>query len=137
MTTESSTIANCSWTCAAVHAAKSWSPAVAIRAQRRRLELVAGEQDADGRDRARTAARGHAGQVERLALTHCRPDGDRDEVEAAGLANELTDGRSVGDARQLDDDAIRAARDDDRLGHAGRVHPGLDDLADDLEVGKA
>src|SRR3990172_8373580 len=44
-------------------------PAVAIRAQRRRLELVAGEQDADGRDRARTAARGHAGQVERLAAS--------------------------------------------------------------------
>ena len=35
---------------------------------------------------------------------------------------------------QLDDDAVGALGRDDRLRHAGRVHPPLDDLADDLEV---
>ena len=59
---------------------------------------------------------------------------ERDEVEAAGLADEPADGVRVRDAGQLDDDAVGALGRDHRLGDAGRVHPALDDLADDLEV---
>ena len=57
-----------------------------------------------------------------------------DEIEAPGLADEAADGVRIGDAGQLDDDPVGALRRDDRLGDAGRVHPPLDDLADDLEV---
>ena len=61
---------------------------------------------------------------------------ERHEVEAAGLADELADGFGVGDARQLDDDAVAALGRDDRLGDAGRVHPALDDVLDDADVAR-
>ena len=56
---------------------------------------------------------------------------ERDEVEPAGLADELADGVDVRDARQLDDHAVAALGQDDRLRHAGRVHAPLDDVLDD------
>ena len=59
---------------------------------------------------------------------------ERDEVEAAGLADEPADGLGVGDARQLDDDAVGALGRDDGLGDAGRVDPALDDVLDDRHV---
>src|SRR5205814_3850714 len=40
----------------------------------------------------------------------------------------------VGHAGDLDDDPVGAAGDDDRLRHAGRVHPPLDDALDDIQV---
>src|SRR4029079_15257839 len=48
-------------------------------------------------------------------------------------AHERADRVGVGDARELDDDAVGALGRDDRLGHACRVDAALDDLADDLE----
>ena len=104
--------------------------------ERRRLELVAREQDAERRHDGGVAADRGRRQVEGLALGDLGRGRDRDEVEAAGLADERADRGGVGDARQLDDDPVRPARDDDRLGDAGRVHPVLDDLADDLDVGE-
>jgi hypothetical protein len=40
----------------------------------------------------------------------------------------------VADARDLDHDAVRPGRHDDRLGHARRVHAPLDDVLDDLDL---
>ena len=59
---------------------------------------------------------------------------ERDEIEAAGLADELADGFRIGDAGELDDDAVGALGDDDRLGDAGLVHPPFDDVLDDRHV---
>ena len=90
-------------------------------ADRRRLDLVAAEQ------------RRELLEVEVLALGDLgRPE--RDEVEPAGLADELAHGLGIGDARQLDDDAVGALGGDDRLGDAGRVHAALDDVLDDRHV---
>ena len=73
------------------------------------------------------------GLVDRVAVL--LPDGaERDEVEPAGLLDELADGVRVGDAGQLDDDPIGALGRDERLGDPGRIDPALHDLADDLEV---
>ena len=47
------------------------------------------------------------------------------------MPDQPADRIDVRDARQLDDDAVRALDHDDRLGHAGRVHPPLDDVLDD------
>ena len=58
----------------------------------------------------------------------------RNEVQAAGLADQPTDGLGIRDARELDDDAVAALGLDDRLGHAGRVDAPLDDVADRREV---
>ena len=59
---------------------------------------------------------------------------ERDEVESAGLADQLADGLWVGDTRQLDDDAVGALGGDDRLGDARGVHAALDDVLDDAHV---
>src|SRR6185312_112734 len=86
----------------------------------RGLELVAAEQ------------RRVLLQVEDLAFGRGRLT-ERDEVEDAGLADEPSDRVDVGDAGQLDDDAIITLDDDDGLGHASRVHPSLDDVLQDAE----
>ena len=48
----------------------------------------------------------------------------------------LRDRLGIGDARQLDDDAVGALGGDDGLGDAGRVHAALDDVLDDGHVGR-
>ena len=96
--------------------------AALVLADRRGRDLVAAEQ------------RGRLGEVDDLALGRARGP-ERDEVEAAGLADELAHGVGVGDARQLDDDAVVALGHHDGLGDAGRVHPALDDVLDDRHVG--
>ena len=92
-----------------------------VLADRRRIELLAAEQRREllGIDDVVDVLLGAA---------------ERDEVEPAGRADELADRVGIGDARQLDDDAVGALGRDDRLRHAGRVDAALDDLADDLEV---
>ena len=61
-------------------------------------------------------------------------DGQRDEVEPAGLADEAANRLGVADARDLDDDPVRPGGEDHRLRDAGRVHAPLDDLLDDVDV---
>ena len=88
--------------------------------------------EADG-DLVAAEQRGRLGEVEDLSLRRAG-GAERDEVEAAGLADELADRVGVGDARQLDDDAVVALGDHDGLRDAGRVHPALDDVLDDRHV---
>ena len=71
--------------------------------------------------------------VDRVALV-LRHLAERHEVQPARLADQPADRVRVGHARQLDDDPVAALGRDERLGDAGRVHPVLHDLADDLEV---
>ena len=59
----------------------------------------------------------------------CVPSGTKSSWPV--VPDEPADGIDVRDARQLDDDAVRALDDDDGLGDAGRVHPPLDDVLDD------
>ena len=89
-----------------------------VLTHRGRFELIATEQ------------RWEFLEVDGLAFGHLgRAQGH--EVELAGLPDQAPDVVDVGDARQLDHDAVAALDDDDRLRHAGRVHATLDDVLDD------
>ena len=95
---------------------------LAVLADRRAGQLLATEE------------RRELGEVELLVLLHLDV-AEGHEVEAPGLADEPAD-RHSGPRRPGSSTTIRSVPCVviERLGDAGRVHPPLDDVADDLEV---
>ena len=105
------------------------------------------EHEVDGRSAVLVGADGRRGDLvaaeQRWVLLRVedlvgrglgRPEGN--EVEQAGLADQVADGLGVRDAGQLDDDAVLALGRDHGLGDASGVDPALDDILDDGHVGR-
>ena len=93
------------------------------------LDLVAAEEGRL-RDRQRLAFDDAGRPAAGRGLGAVDVGRERHEVEPAGRPDELLDRLRVLDARQLDHDPVRADGVDERLRHAGRVDPALDDVAD-------